>query len=336
MKKVFSFLLVTLFAVTLFSQNKTDEKGRKQGVWSKTNKKGVKLYEGTFIDDKETGVFKYYYQSGKLRAITEFSDDGHKGKTTNYYPDGQVMAEGFYFDRKQDSLWKTYTQDGKKLSENFYCKGSKEGTWKVWNRDGKIVEEIHYSNNKKNGLCLQGTFDGGYFNCNYKDDLRDGEYKEYYRTGELRVIGQYKADKKEGVWSIYDDTQVIAKQTFVNDIQISFEVALVEAEKDRFVDIESISYFYSKGKQTVVVLNNGENVNVLKDYQYLVELSDGATFLRLNEKLNLYASLQALKGIEATDDGNYYIKLYPEPPFKVVTDENSKKAMEFIFAPQDF
>ncbi|MDR0790787.1 MAG: hypothetical protein LBO06_08365 [Bacteroidales bacterium] len=335
MKKICSFLLVAFLSFSAFCQNKTDDKGKKQGHWVQTNKKG--RVEGNFKDGYEEGTFTYYDAKGRMKAVTDFSDKGRRGFTSVFYPSGEKMAEGFYLDKKKDSLWITYTQEGIKLNENFYHKGSKEGIWKVFNGEGKVVEEIRYTNNRKNGLCLQRTHDGNYFYCNYKDDLREGEYKEYWRSGELYITGQYKGDKKDGLWNIYDESQrTIARQTYVNDVNITFEVALFEAEGDTFVDIGAISYFYSKGKQTVVVLNDERVVNVLRDYEYLVELSNGTTFLRLNEKTNFYASSQALKGITPTSDDNYYINLFPEPPFKVITDENSKKAMEYIFLPQEF
>ncbi|MDR3047108.1 MAG: hypothetical protein LBU51_05770 [Bacteroidales bacterium] len=338
MKKVFNFLLLMLIAASLAAQNKTDEKGRKQGFWTKTDRKGVKIYEGTFVDNCEIGIFKYYYRSGKLRATTEFSENGHKGRTIVFYPNQSKMAEGFYVDKKKDSLWTIYAKDGRKLNENFFKKGSKEGIWKVFNKEGKIIEEIRYVNDKKNGLCLHGMEDGGYFYCNYKDDLREGEYREYFQGGVLHKTGQNKTDKKDGQWLIYDESgmTVVAKQTYTNDVMGSFDVSLLNADGERFVGIEQINYFYPKGKQTIVVLIDGEAVSVLRDYNYLLHLSGGLYFLRLNEKMNLYASSAALKGIDPAPDGNYYIRLSPELPFKVVTDENSKKAMEFIFLPQDF
>ncbi|MDR1846641.1 MAG: toxin-antitoxin system YwqK family antitoxin [Bacteroidales bacterium] len=335
-KAVCSLLFVALFACNAISQNETDKMGRKQGVWTKTNKKGFKVYEGTFVDDYETGWFKYYYPNGKLKAKTFFADNGRRGTTTVFYPNGEKMAEGFYLDRKKDSLWVTYSEQGIKISEQNYKNGMKEGVWLTFNKSGKVIEETHYKNNKKNGICLERTYNGEYAYVNYEDNVRNGEYKEYTTGGDLYITGQYHNDKRIGTWNVYEENKrIIGRKIYNDDALISFEVALFSADSVMFADIETISYFYTKGKQSVVVLNDGQQINVLHSGDYILELSNGEYFLQLNEKMNFYCSSQALKGIEPAENGNYKIILTPAPSFNVITDENSKKAMESIFLLND-
>ena len=57
---------LVLMPCVLDAQNKTDEKGRKQGKWSKAYPNGQVRYSGEFKDDKEVGTFSYYSKDGKL------------------------------------------------------------------------------------------------------------------------------------------------------------------------------------------------------------------------------------------------------------------------------
>ncbi|MDR1005312.1 MAG: hypothetical protein LBL74_00410 [Bacteroidales bacterium] len=337
-RRISAFIVCILMVFAAFCQNKTDEMGRKQGLWTKFNKKGVKIMEGHFVDGKESGRFLWYYNSGKLRVQTDFpSDKNKKTTTTIFYPSGQIMATGFYVDKKKDSLWTSYSQDGTKLSESHYSKGLKQGVWLVFDKSGKTVGITTYKNDKKEGLNREKMFSEHFFICYYKNDLREGEYKEFCKDSSLWMSGNYKGGKKEGQWFYYDEVgNIEARKTFSQDKMTRFEIALF-ADTTRFVDVESISYFYTKGKQTIVVLNTGESIGVMKSSNYIIELCDGDYLVRLNAKLNFYASWHAIKGITPADDGkNYYISLEPEPPFKVMTDENSKPAMEYKFLEQEF
>jgi len=279
-----------------------------------------------------------YDQNKNLRAVIEYEKDGERGYSNAYFSNGNLMAEGFYLGKKKDSVWKIYTESGNLLGEQHYKRGIKTGLWKIFNADGSIREEIRYENDMKNGLCREGLPDGGWSLCNYKDNLREGNCKEYLPTGELQKEGRYINGHRDGIWKFYDanGSSVIAQEIYANDVSVDYEIALSLADGEKFMSINAIAFFYPKGKQTIVVLNEGEMLNVMRDFQSLLVAINGKRFIRLNEKLNFYAAIQSIKGIEPTEDGNYYIIIEPNPQIKVVTDENSKRAMELLFLPQEF
>ena len=61
MKKTALLLAAALLfsSVVASAQNKIDNQGRRQGHWVRTDKDGSKIYEGNFVDGKETGTFTY-------------------------------------------------------------------------------------------------------------------------------------------------------------------------------------------------------------------------------------------------------------------------------------
>ena len=92
-------LLVVIFivsSVVVFAQgeNKTDASGKKQGLWKKYHPNGMTRYVGKFKDDKPVGVFKYYFDTGKLQV--KMTHDGSESYSVAYYETGEVKAAGKY------------------------------------------------------------------------------------------------------------------------------------------------------------------------------------------------------------------------------------------------
>ena len=109
-----------------FSQeyNIMDDQGRKQGKWIKTyeGKKEI-LYKGNFKDNKPTGLFVFYYESGKVKAKNTYFNDGYNSYASTYYDNGKLMSTGKYVNQKKDSTW-VYLDE---LENYIYLKIATEG-----------------------------------------------------------------------------------------------------------------------------------------------------------------------------------------------------------------
>ncbi len=81
--------------------NQSDANGMKQGKWTKNYSNGTPRYEGQFKNNHPYGEFKYYYESGALKAITRFSTDGIVAHTKTFHENKQPMAEGKYIKQKK-------------------------------------------------------------------------------------------------------------------------------------------------------------------------------------------------------------------------------------------
>lgn len=212
MKQIVGFFVV-VFALSissLFSQNinQTDANGKKQGVWTKTYSNGVPRYEGKFKNDHPIGEFKYYYESGNLKAVTVFSPDGIVARTKTFHENKQPMAEGKYIKQKRDSVWLFYSNvDGKLLSLETYRKGVLNGTTKTYYPETEnVAESIEYVNGIKQGpyrkyfpegeLMTEGT---------YVDDNLDGKFTLYHPNGKVQVKGMYNSGRQVGNWEYFDE-----------------------------------------------------------------------------------------------------------------------------------
>lgn len=47
--------------------------------------------------------------------------------------------------------------------------------------------------------------------------MKDGPYEEYYNTGQMRVFGYFKKDRRDGTFEIYDEGgELQQKQVYEN------------------------------------------------------------------------------------------------------------------------
>jgi len=198
--------------------NRVDKKGSKQGIWRKYYTNSNLKYEGNFKDDYRIGQFKFYYENGKIQAISVFSEKGLKAKTTQYYENGNILSVGNFYDQKKDSLWKLYSLGGVIMAEESYNKGIRTGTWKTYYLNGKLFEIFWFQNDKMNGL-YKSLFDDGKtkFEVTYVNDDMEGKATYYTPTGLISETGSFSKSLKVGVWLVYsDEGTLLTKETYNN------------------------------------------------------------------------------------------------------------------------
>jgi antitoxin component YwqK of YwqJK toxin-antitoxin module len=184
--------------------NQVDSKGRKQGTWVKNDAQGIKIYEGSFKDDKPVGEFRYFYPDGKLRSTLLYPATGNIVLNTAFYQNGIKMAEGNYIEQKKDGLWKYYNDLGELASEENWAKGLPAGVWKVYYQGLKVMEEFTYRNGQKEGAWKQ-YFPTGSIKAEamYIDGLRQGPAKFYFPDGAIMIRGNFRNDLRNGIWENY-------------------------------------------------------------------------------------------------------------------------------------
>ncbi len=337
MKRRISLLLVIMLlgvlSQSVYGQNKTDEKGRKQGYWSKVDKKGNKIYEGNFKDNYEIGTFTYFYEDGKtIKAQTEFSENGKKGKTKMFGKDTKLISEGFYLNKKKDSLWLFYDTQGHKIAEERYVNGMRNGEFNYWDKDKVLIETINYYKDKRNGIYYKNTYIRGYFYYTYKDDKRNGLYEDFYYFQKIKIKGDYKDDKPVGNWKYFDSIgNCVKTQTWQNGNMLNEKIRVDFGRSDRYIETKDIAYFYQTGKRMKIVLFNSEEISCINNIDEFLDVLGIDNILQLNKKLMVYANLNAIKGIGEKVGENYIILLEPKPKTPIFTDKESIKALQSLF-----
>lgn len=134
--------------------------------------------------------------------------DPDNGKKTEYYYDGSIKAEYTLANGKFNGTLKVYYENGELKRTGNFSIGLENGLFKEYDESGNIDAEYSMTNGKKNGV-LKIYEDGKIsHSTTFKNDIKNGQYTEYYYNDEtgklqLRQIGDYLNDEKNGVWKLY-------------------------------------------------------------------------------------------------------------------------------------
>ena len=133
-----------------------------------------------FFNDTITNIKKYYLsKKGAILVENYYVDLAQKkqGKYNSYFKTGTKKEDGVYLNDKKDGIWKFYNSC-KKYNDTVYI--------------SLISRELSYKNNRKNG-----------------------RYKEYDYIGSVLGEGQYNNDKLIGLWKwYYPRFRIHSKETY--------------------------------------------------------------------------------------------------------------------------
>jgi antitoxin component YwqK of YwqJK toxin-antitoxin module len=221
-----SLVVMFFFNQSIFGQtdiNQLDEKGKKHGVWKGYYPESKRLrYEGTFEHGKEIGVFKFYddVKSQPVIATREFNAKDNSVYTIFYNQSKNKVSEGKQVNKRNEGEWKYYHENLPDIMIiEHYKAGKLEGKRMVFYRSSgikgeeNIAEEANYKNGLKNGNYKKYTMKGTVLeDSNYKKGQLDGPAIFNDPLGNLVSKGNFKNGKKSGIWEFYQDGKLIKKE----------------------------------------------------------------------------------------------------------------------------
>jgi antitoxin component YwqK of YwqJK toxin-antitoxin module len=182
-KKCLILLLVFLSHLGFSQLNQVDKNGKKQGEWKKKyDKLQVFEYIGQFKDDHPYGTFYYYYPSSKKKAIITHDLKTKRSEAIMYHENGVVIATGIYKNQKKDSIWNYYGPSGRLSYKETYKNGMLNGQRAIF----YVPEDVEDKSQRVSRLE------------NYVNNVLDGEVKEFFDFGTVKMTGRYVNGKKEG------------------------------------------------------------------------------------------------------------------------------------------
>lgn len=112
MMKSVSKLLFVLFTFLLLA---CDQKENKNGVYKTVKwKNGNIQSEGYYVNDSiKEGLFKGYYQNGKLKYEANYHNNKPNGLTTQYFESGKKRSIATYKNGKRSGSGEGYYENGK-------------------------------------------------------------------------------------------------------------------------------------------------------------------------------------------------------------------------------
>lgn len=110
-------------------QNKVIEydvvNGMKNGEFSLSSYEGIPSVYGSIKDNRNIGVWKYFYPNGQLESIGNFNFDNPHGKWVWYYYNGNIKETGTFLNGIKAGTWYSYSLSGTLLSITMYDEGEK-------------------------------------------------------------------------------------------------------------------------------------------------------------------------------------------------------------------
>ena len=165
-------------------------KSKISGQFTFKNYKNIVIAEGQFKKGNPTKVWKHYFDNGKIKAEYNLKTN----TTSQYYENG--------FIKNRSTINKNigfYEQFSDKINSQltFTDKEVKKDTLTIM-----TVTEYYDNGSIKNiSSQINIIYKGGSVSSTGKT----GEYKEYYKNGNLKLQGQYKTDKRIGLWKWYHE-----------------------------------------------------------------------------------------------------------------------------------
>jgi antitoxin component YwqK of YwqJK toxin-antitoxin module len=218
---VICFLIIGLSILNAQTLNQFNESGQRDGVWKKYfNGTKVLRYEGTFVNGKEVGLFKFYKNIkgvSVLSATRLFNDSTNLAQVRFFTSKGKVISEGNMRHKTYVGTWKYYQKDSDKLLilEHYNTEGNLSGLRYVYYNNGQIAEETNYSNGLLDGNAVYYSKKGVTLKTlTYKNNELDGVAKFYDPKGNLLAEGYYRKGKKHGVWSYYENAKIKETKDF--------------------------------------------------------------------------------------------------------------------------
>jgi len=202
----------TFVSMVSFSQN-TYSNGQIKSKGDTTNGKYLEYYENGKLKSDAilangvlTGQFTEYFDNGKLKrkmhvdSATGMTFKSVKsGTCTEFFEDGSLKGKARLVKGKLDGEFITYYGAGKMEKKGMYVKGKREGEWTTFYQNGEEKEKIIFKNDeavkkkagdKKGGSESSNKFLNGQVKT--AGNKVDGEYIEYYPTGQVQSKKHYK------------------------------------------------------------------------------------------------------------------------------------------------
>lgn len=132
--------------------------------------------EGRIRDEKQDGMWRFYYESGNIRGTIVFDEGEASGKAIIYYNEDK----------------------GGSMAQIDYDNGIKDGYYREYYKNGERKCQVEFKDDKMDGNA-EFYFDSGLLKIEgkYKDGLKKGKWKHYTETGDLFDKEKWKNGNKK-------------------------------------------------------------------------------------------------------------------------------------------
>ena len=83
-------------------------------------------------DSIKSGLWKLFFETGKLKGVVNFKNNKEHGPFAFFYSNGRISETGFNKNNIIDSLYTAHYPNGNIQISGYYESGKKDRTWKYY------------------------------------------------------------------------------------------------------------------------------------------------------------------------------------------------------------
>lgn len=123
----------------------------REGLSVSYHPNGKVAVEAPYKNGKLDGVFRSYYENGKVWQTVGYLDGIEEGFSVTYYENGSKKIKEVYKNGILDGATEEYYENGKLRRKLPYVKGHIHGVGKVFDEQGAMVEEMTFEHGLRHG-----------------------------------------------------------------------------------------------------------------------------------------------------------------------------------------
>lgn len=170
----------------------------KDGPFTIYHPQKIKMAEGSYVNNIKQGVWKTWYENGRLKDSGAFKNNHMTGEWRLWNDSGQLTGIYHYTDLNEITSVARGTMSDERRPSIFTgdtIVGRMHGTATTFYPDGKL---------KASG--------------SYKSNSKDGMWKYWYSNGNLESRGTYITNIQEGEWEYYRESGTLSsKEKYVKN-----------------------------------------------------------------------------------------------------------------------
>ena len=204
-----------------------DANERRTGDWKFFAETGELRASGKYVNDRQYGEWKFYYMDGKIQQTGNFNN-GMEGEWKWYYPSGNILREEIYERGQPNGKSVQYSDSATIVAQGEYVDGEREGFW--IEHVGDIREEGNYQMGNKHGVWKAYQTDGQlYHTGNFVEGNPDGKHLFYYPDGTLKEEQYYVMGRRDKNWKkYYENGALFLTITYNNDLETRINGARIK------------------------------------------------------------------------------------------------------------
>ena len=223
------------------SSEGTMRDGKPDGYWKTFYENGLIKSEGNRKNFLLDSIWKFYDDSARLLVSITYAADKKNGLKTTYRK-GEMTTETYVNDLKQGPTTYYYPDGKVRLVVNF-VDGLENGIARELDTTGRVITYMEY---KKGFLVSRERI-----NRTDSKGLKQGRWKYFYDDYTVKLEGTFKDDKRNGYFKEYDENgSLLSVKKFVNDVE--------QVEVQEIASLKLKTDYYPDGKVKTVGSYNGD------------------------------------------------------------------------------